>query len=252
MPNALLVGVGRRGGVAAEIAAGLATDGWDLALSYWQPHDQRPGRGGRSGQPSGWLAGGLRSRGRRVAQLPADLEDPAVPAQVVEHSVKRLGPLDALVLTHAESVDSGILDTAVDSFDRHYAINIRATWLLIAAFARQLPAGGGSIVAITGDTAVGNLPYRVTKDGLERLVLASASELREAGVRANVIKHRPIDTGWTSESLNACRTAERTSGRHGTPNDTPNLVRLLLSAQGKRITGQLLYSSDDPEGRVSA
>jgi 3-oxoacyl-[acyl-carrier protein] reductase len=40
-------------------------------------------------------------------------------------------------------VSSGILDTYVESFDRHYAVNVRAMWLLMAAFARQLPSRGG-------------------------------------------------------------------------------------------------------------
>jgi len=30
-------------------------------------------------------------------------------------------------MSHAESVDSGVLDTTVESFDRHYAVNVRAT-----------------------------------------------------------------------------------------------------------------------------
>lgn len=47
MPSALLTGVGRRRGIAAGIAAGLAEDGWDLALSYWHPYDQRVGLGER-------------------------------------------------------------------------------------------------------------------------------------------------------------------------------------------------------------
>jgi NAD(P)-dependent dehydrogenase (short-subunit alcohol dehydrogenase family) len=68
--------------------------------------------------------------------VPGDLEDPAVPAEVVNSSAEHLGGLDALVMSHAESVDSGILDTTVESFDRHYTVNVRATWLLIAAFAK--------------------------------------------------------------------------------------------------------------------
>ncbi len=39
MSNALVTGVGRRRGIAAGIATGLTADGWDLALSYWQPYD---------------------------------------------------------------------------------------------------------------------------------------------------------------------------------------------------------------------
>jgi NAD(P)-dependent dehydrogenase (short-subunit alcohol dehydrogenase family) len=42
------------------------------------------------------------------------------------------------VLCHCESVDAGILDTTVAGFDRHYAVNVRVSSQLIAAFARQL------------------------------------------------------------------------------------------------------------------
>ena len=49
-------------------------------------------------------------------------------------------------MCHCESVDSGLLDTTVESFDRHFAVNARATWLLIREFGRRFrgpraPAG---------------------------------------------------------------------------------------------------------------
>jgi 3-oxoacyl-[acyl-carrier protein] reductase len=250
MPNALLTGVGRRRGIAAGIAAGLAEDGWDLALSYWHPYDQRVGHGGEPDDPER-LAHELRGQNRRIVLVPGDLEDPAVPAEVVNSAAEQLGGLDALVMSHAESVDSGILDTTVESFDRHYTVNVRATWLLIAAFARQLPATGGSVVALTSDHTVGNLPYGVTKGGLDRLVLASAHELADAGVRANVINPGPIDTGWMTDEIRASGIAQQPTGRLGTPKDTANLVRFLLSKQGEWINGQLLYSNGGyPKGRL--
>jgi 3-oxoacyl-[acyl-carrier protein] reductase len=250
MPNALLTGVGRSRGIAAGIAAGLAEDGWDLALSYWHLYDQRVGHGGEADDPER-LADELRGQIRRIVLVPGDLEDPAVPAEVVNSAAEQLGGLDALVMSHAESVDSGILDTTVESFDRHYAVNVRATWLLIAAFARQLPATGGSVVALTSDHTVGNLPYGVTKGGLDRLVLASAHELADAGVRANVINPGPIDTGWMTDEIRASGIAQQPTGRLGTPKDTANLVRFLLSKQGEWINGQLLYSNGGyPKGRL--
>jgi 3-oxoacyl-[acyl-carrier protein] reductase len=242
VPNALITGVGRRRGIAAGLAAGLAADGWDLALSYWPDYDTRIGLVGSAEDPER-LAEELRGTGRRVVLVPGDLADPDVPETVSRTAAEQLGPLDALVMSHAECVRSGILDTTVESFDRHYAVNIRATWLLLAAFARQLPASGGSVVALTSDHTVGNVPYGVTKGGLDRLVLAAAHELGESGLRANVINPGPVDTGWMDDEIRASAITQHPTGRLGTPEDTANLVRFLLSKQGAWINGQLLYSN---------
>jgi 3-oxoacyl-[acyl-carrier protein] reductase len=72
-----------------------------------------------------------------------------------------LGSVSALILAHCQSADSGILDTTVESFDLHFAVNARATWLLIREFGRRFvdgPAGRGRIVSITSDHTAGNLP----------------------------------------------------------------------------------------------
>jgi 3-oxoacyl-[acyl-carrier protein] reductase len=82
------------------------------------PNDQRVGHGEEPDDPER-LADELRGQNRRIVLVPGDLEDPAVPAEVVNSSAEHLGGLDALVMSHAESVDSGIHDTTVESFDRH-------------------------------------------------------------------------------------------------------------------------------------
>ena len=43
MPVALVTGVGRLRSIGAGLALGLAADGWDLALGYWTPYDDRLG-----------------------------------------------------------------------------------------------------------------------------------------------------------------------------------------------------------------
>jgi 3-oxoacyl-[acyl-carrier protein] reductase len=249
-PTALITGVGRRRGIGASIAAGLATDGWNLVLSYWHPYDDRIGleRGAEDPQH---LAEELRQAGRTVELAPADLEDPATPQTLVQRAVDLLGPLDALVMSHCEGVDSGVLDTSVESFDRHYAVNVRAAWLLIAAFARQLPQSGGSVVALTSDHTVGNLPYGATKGALDRVVLAAAHELGHLGLRANLINPGPVDTGWMDDTIRAALVAMQPTGRLGTATDTAKLVRFLLSEQGQWINGQLLHSNGGfPAGQL--
>ena len=240
--RALLTGVGRRQGIGAGIAAGLALDGWDLVLSYWPGYDRRIGLAGEPDDPQ-QLADALRATGRRVDLIEADLQDPDQATDLVRRAGEVSGSLDALVLSHCESTDSGVLDTTVDSFDRHYAVNVRASWLLIAAFARQLSPTGGRVVALTSDHTVGNLPYGATKGALDRLVLAAAHELGHRGLRANVINPGPVDTGWMDQDIrDGCRAATPL-GRLGTPDDVANLVRFLLSEPGGWITGQLLCSN---------
>lgn len=242
MSVALVTGVGRRRGIGAAIALGLAADGWDLALSYWHAYDDRVGLV-RAPQELDELAAEIRRMGREVLLLPADLERPETAAELVAGAAQGLGPVTGLVLSHAESVDSGFLDTSVESFDRHYAVNVRASWLLIAELARQLPASGGRVVALTSDHTVHNLPYGSSKGALDRLVLAAAHELADRGLLANVVNPGPVDTGWMDDETRKALTAMQPSGRLGTPEDTANLVRFLLSEQGSWINGQLLYSN---------
>lgn len=245
--TALLTGGGRRRGIGAAIARGLAEDGYDLALSFHADYDRRV-----LGEDADveLLAEELRGAGRRVDVLPGDLADPTVPARLVSAAGEALGPLGALVMCHCESVDSSILDTTVESFDRHYAVNVRASWLLLKAFAEQVPADadpadgpGGAVIALTSDHTAHNLPYGATKGALDRLVLAGTHELADRGIRTNVINPGPIDTGWMDEATRAACAAQTPGGEIGAPDTVADLVRFLLSPQGAWIRGQLLLSN---------
>ena len=215
---ALVTGVGRRRSIGTGLAVGLARDGWDLALSYWSPYDDRLGYE-RTPDDPGSVADECRALGSEVVLLPADLADPDVPQQLVTSAREHLGQVTALVMSHCESVDSAILTTTVEAWDRHFAVNARATWLLIKAFAEQLPqtpaAGGevrGRIVALTSDHTANNTPYGASKGALDRIVIAAAVELSGLGVRANVINPGPIDTGWMTDEIRGFGVAETPPG----------------------------------------
>jgi len=107
------------------------------------------------------------------------------------------------------------------------------------------------VIALTSDATVGNVPYGATKGALDRLIPASAHELGERGLRANVINSGPVDTGWMDEQTRAGLLKMLPTGRPGTPADTANLVRFLLSDQGQWINDQLLHSNGGfPTGRL--
>ncbi|MBT2567293.1 SDR family oxidoreductase [Arthrobacter sp. ISL-85] len=238
-PVALVTGVGRLAGIGAGIARRLAADGWDLVLSYWAGYDARMPWGSEP-EDVVRLTAELEAIGAKVHVLSADLQDPGVPDRLVAESAQLAGPLRGMVLSHAESVDSGVLDTTVESFDRHFAVNTRASWQLIAAFARQATDDGGAIVALTSDHTAFNLPYGASKGALDRIVIAAARELGPQGITANVLNPGPIDTGWMNDEVRDELTALQPTGRLGTPADVAGTVAFLLSPAGRWVSGQLI------------
>ncbi|ROS59207.1 3-oxoacyl-[acyl-carrier protein] reductase [Frigoribacterium sp. PhB160] len=231
-----LTGVGRAASIAHGVALALADDGWDLAIVALEPTDDVAA-----------LAAEIEQRGRRALVQVGDLADPAVPERLVAEATAELGPVTALVLSHAVQSDSTILDTTLESFDRHVAVNTRAAWLLMKAFAERLPpvaelADGARVVAMTSDHTVGNLPYGASKGALDRIVIAAARELAPLGVSSNAINPGPVDTGWMDDETRATLTAMQPTGRLGTPGDAASLVRFLLAPEGRWVTGQLIGS----------
>ncbi|MFC4553912.1 SDR family oxidoreductase [Georgenia faecalis] len=213
MPLALVTGAARANSIAAGVVPRLVNDGWQVATSDLADAD-----------------------------YPCDLSTPTGPHELVAAVVGDHGPISALVLSHAHDVQSGILTTTAESLDRHMAVNARASLLLIAAFARQVPADGGAVVAFTSDHTTGNLPYGASKAALDRIVISAARELGPVGVSANVVNPGPVDTGWIDDDLRTVLIPAHPLGRLGTPADIAAVVAFLLSREGRWVSGQLLHA----------
>ncbi|MER7005424.1 SDR family oxidoreductase [Dactylosporangium sp. NPDC000555] len=243
-PIALVTGAGRSAGIAASVVLSLARAGWDVAFTYWTAYDVRMRWGVEPGAP-GELQKMVASFGARTCAVEADLSDPAVPAQLFDDVERELGNVTALVLCHCESVGSGLLDTTVESFDRHFAVNARATWLLIREYGLRFRGrhGSGRIVSLTSDHTAGNLPYGASKGAMDRITLAAARELAHLGVTCNAVNPGPTDTGWMTEDQKADLIRVTPLGRLGAPQDCANLVTFLCSAEGGWVNAQPLQSN---------
>lgn len=218
MPVALITGAARADSIAAGIVPRLRAAGWTVVTSD--------------------LEGSEVEADDHVA---ADLSTGEGPDMLIAEVTRRHGALTALILSHAHDVESGVLDTTAESFDRHIAVNARASLLLIAAFARQ-SQGGGAIIALTSDHVTGNLPYGASKGALDRLVISAARELGPRGISANVLNPGPIDTGWMDDDTRAALAGMTPLGRLGRPADVAALVEFLVSDDGRWVSGQLLKS----------
>jgi len=211
MPLALVTGAARANSIAAGIVPRLRADGWEVVTS--DLHD---------------------------VDFTADLSTSDGPERLIREVNEQHGPISALVLSHAHDIETGILDTTAESFDLHVAVNARASLLLTAAFARQVPADGGAIVALTSDATTGNLPYGASKGALDRIIISAARELGPLGISANVLNPGPIDTGWMTDGIRDTLTGMQPTGRLGQPADVAEVIAFLVSPAGRWVSGQLI------------
>mgnify|MGYP000113341630 CR=1 FL=1 len=243
-PIALVTGASRTIGIGASVASALAQSGWDVAITFWRPYDaSMPWKSDPEEVQT--IRAAIERCGARATAIEADLSSTDSAAHIFDVIERDLGAVTALVMSHCHSVDSDILTTSIESFDLHFAINARATWLLVREFGRRFrnEPGTGRIISITSDHTAGNLPYGASKGAMDRIVLAAAVEFRARGITANVINPGATDTGWMSEELMAEVRRSTLLGRVGMPQDCANLVAFLCSVEGGWINAQLLYSN---------
>ncbi len=242
---ALVTGVSRRGAIGAAIARRLAADGARLVLHGWSPHDAAQPWGDDPGGVDALVAE-LRAGGTEVVALTSDLADPAVPAAVVDAAVGAFGRLDVLVANHARSSAQTLEDLTAAELDVTFAVNTRATLLLVRAFAAARREPGGRVVLFTSGqyhgAMPGELPYIASKGALHQVTPSLAVHLAPRGITVNCVNPGPNDTGYADQATLGAVAAAVPMGRWGRPQDAAALVAWLVSDDAGWVTGQVIAS----------
>lgn len=231
--SALVTGISRRIGIGWSVAERLVADGWTVSGSGWPAHDDEQPWGGDGTDPS--IDG--------LDWTPADLADPAVPARLVQRHVAAHGSLDALVAVHARSSDQDLAATTAAELDASFAVNARATILLVQAAAS---AGVRRVVLFTTgvhqDPMPTEIPYALSKAAVQGMTASLAAALAPTGATVNCVNPGPNDTGWADEATTAAVAARMPTGRWGRPADVTELVAWLVSDAAGWVTGQTIDS----------
>jgi 3-oxoacyl-[acyl-carrier protein] reductase len=139
-------------------------------------------------------------------------------------------------------------DLTAAELDAAWAVNARASILLVQAFAARHDDArpGGRVVLFTSGQHLapmtGELPYAVSKGAIHQMTRSLADHLADRHITVNAVNPGPTDTGWATPELTERVAASMPSGRWGAPTDAANLVAFLVSDEGAWITGQVIDS----------
>lgn len=205
------------------------------------------------------LADELRKLDAEVLPLHGDMGTADAPARVVAAAVERFGGLDGLVSNAGINRPGRLVDYAVEDWDRVFAVNVRATWLLAQAAHPALRAARGAVVAVgsmSGSHAHANLgAYGPSKAAVIMLVRVLAQELGPDGIRVNAVSPGMVRTGMTARVYEDARiAAERDAlvplGRVATPEDIADVIAFLLGPDARYVNGHDLVVDGGVTGNL--
>jgi NAD(P)-dependent dehydrogenase (short-subunit alcohol dehydrogenase family) len=188
----------------------------------------------------------LRDLGAVALPLYGDMGTPDAPARVVGEALDRLGGLDGLVSNAGLNRPGPLATYSVDDWDRLFAVNTRATWLLARAAHPALAASSGAIVAVASmsgsNVHAGLGAYGPSKAAVIMLARVLAQELGPDRIRVNTVSPGMVRTGMTAEVYADARVAaERDAlvplGRVATPEDVADVIAFLLGPDARYVTG---------------
>jgi NAD(P)-dependent dehydrogenase (short-subunit alcohol dehydrogenase family) len=218
---------GATSGIGRAVARALARDGAEVLV-----HGRDAARGAETVEA---IAGA----GGRARFLAADLGD----AADVQRLARDAGEVDVLVNNAGMSAFAPTAELGAETFDKLFAGNVRAPFLLVAALAPGMAMRGrGTVISVSSMAATlgmsGGAAYGATKASLEAMTRAWAAEFSPSGVRVNALAPGPVYTPTPSGPAFIKALGETTPmHRASQPEEIAEVVAFLASSRASYITG---------------
>jgi 3-oxoacyl-[acyl-carrier protein] reductase len=248
-------------GIGAATALALASRGAAVLVTYLRMAADEAAEAdynAQRGADAGRVLEAIRGAGGRAEAVEADLSDPAVPARLFDAAEAAFGPVEILVCNASGWVQDTFTPATedhfgrpmraltADTFEAQFAVDARATALLIAELGRRHVARVGQwgrIVSLTSGGPDG-FPSEVSdgaaKAALENYTMSAAWELGRFGITANVVYPPVTDTGWVTPQIRASATEASPLRRVGRPEDVAGVIAMLCSDEASLVTGNVV------------
>ena len=171
---------------------------------------------------------------------------------MIAATIAEFGRIDILVNNAGVTHAADFLELSEDDFDRVLRINLKSMFLCGQAAARHMvKQNSGCIInmsSVNAEVAIPNqVPYVVSKGGINQLTKVMALNLAPYGIRVNGIGPGTILTELAKKAVLASPEARHTilsrtpAGRCGEPEEIASVAAFLASDDASYMTGQTMY-----------
>jgi len=233
---AVVTGASR--GLGQYLGRALARAGADLTITSRRLEDLRP------------FQQEIEALGRNVLSIELDLRSLESIQTAAAEAIRYFGRIDVLVNNAGCNVRKSALDVTWDDWNLVLDTNLRGSFFVAQAFARNMVDRGkgriiniGSVTSVFGYAGIG--PYCASRGGIKQLTMSLADEWGPHGVTVNCLA-----PGWFKTKQNAVLyendkwveyiTDRIPLKRPGQPSDLDGAVVFLASDASAYITGQTL------------
>ncbi|MCP3678216.1 MAG: SDR family oxidoreductase [Deltaproteobacteria bacterium] len=227
----LITGGARRIGRAISLA--LAERGARVVIHY-----------SRSGEAAEETLKEIKEHGGEGILLQADLMDEGAVAGIIGKASEWCGQVDILINNAAIFEAGGFIDTTSENWDRHFAINLKAPFLLSQSFARQIPDDGQGKIIFLSDwrgirPGVGHFAYTLTKSALITMTKSVAKVVTPRITVNSIALGAILPPEGADEDFLARKIETIPLRRSGSPADVVATVQFLLEGSDF-ITGETI------------
>jgi 3-oxoacyl-[acyl-carrier protein] reductase len=235
MPKTAIV-TGASGGIGRAVAKRLAKDGFAIAVNY-------AGNAAKAEE----VVAEIKTAGGRAISVKGDVGSAPGVEGLFKEATSSLGPVEVVVncagIMPLRPISGGDLDV----FDKVIATNLRGTFIVLGAAARQV-VSGGRIIAFSSSVLAKNFPaygpYIASKAGVEGLVHVLANELRGRNVTVNAVAPGPVATDLFLTGKSEAQIKELSKlaplERLAEPEDIVGVVSFLAGPDGAWVNSQVI------------